>query len=163
MPAKHTLESMDKKIADIIALIVFYESINLALIALHDAQVPQGHASLLSSLLTQGKTTFKKDANKSILKTIATLVNPKAKEAVDRKHFLSSVVQEIRTVKASFDEAVASRRAMEKVVTGAKVDAIIKSGAKKTTVAKARAHVKKQAAKHGLLDNDEIQEYLDME
>ena len=157
--SKHSLASIDKKIADLVALIAFYEALHLALISIGEGPVPTQHEHLIVCLRDQGKTTFAKDVSKSILKHVGSVIDAKA--VPKRTDLRADIVHEIRQLKAKFDVLVATRQSMYTVVENAQVETIIKRAQKEPTVAKARASVKKSAQKHGLMCNETIKEYLD--
>ena len=173
MTKKHTLASIDKHIADLIALIAFYETLHLALIALGDAPMPKGHAHLLEVLRAEGATTFKRDASKTIIKEVASIVDCKKEKGkvkgkendngkgAARADLKAAILRELQNTKSAFDTAVAARHIMCKSVVDAQVKAIVKNAQKQPTVAKARSTVRKVAASHGLLGEEQIQDYLD--
>ena len=163
--SKLNLESIDKKIGDLVALMAFYSSLNLALVALGDAAPPEGHDHFIVCLLAQGKTIFKKDANKAVVKMASRVLKPSKgtkKEKQDLMHDLKwQINHESKKAHEKFVALVARRHAMAVIIDKVKARAIIKSAAKKPTVAKARAHVKKEAKRHGVEKEQDIHDYLE--
>lgn len=156
---KMKLAQLDTKISDNVAMIAFYESLHLAAISIGDGPMPIGHTHFIESLLEQGKTTFKKDANKKILKKVAYLIAGKYAKASD---LVPDIVHELKATKTSFDALVYTRRKMQTVISDAKVKAIIKKAVKTSpTVIKARAQVVKESKKHGLYEHEAVQDYID--
>ena len=168
---KATLLSTDSKIGDIVATIALYESLHLAVASLGDDSVPVGHSHFIEQLLSQAKTVFKKSANKTIIKDITTLISQKtgtnkaskASKASNASNtsIKASIIAEIRKLKTEFDALVKTRTQMCKVVSANIVTEIIKKASKQPTVAKARAHVKKEAKRLGLCESEEVRDYLD--
>ena len=162
---KATLLSTDSKIGDIVATIALYESLHLAVASLGDDSVPVGHSHFIEQLLSQAKTVFKKSANKTIIKDITTLISQKtgANKAsnASKANIKASIIAEIRKLKTEFDALVKTRTQMCKVVSANIVTEIIKKASKQPTVAKARAHVKKEAKRLGLCESEEVRDYLD--
>ncbi len=158
-----TLVSVDSKIGDVVATIALYEALHLAIVSLGDGPMPVGHAHFIEQLLAQAKTAFKKSASKSIVKQISSLVA--GKMPLDGKNNRSTIktdiVDAIRKLKTEFDGLVKTRTQMQKVIGTNMVSAIITKAAKQPTVAKARAHVKKEAKRLGLCDDVKVQDYLE--
>ena len=156
---KATLLSTDSKIGDIVATIALYESLHLAVASLGDDSAPVGHSHFIEQLLSQAKTVFKKSANKTIIKDITTLISQKT--GASKANIKASIIAEIRKLKTEFDALVKTRSQMCKVVSANIVTEIIKKASKQPTVAKARAHVKKEAKRLGLYESEDVQDYLD--
>jgi hypothetical protein len=153
------LAQLDAKIGDLVALIAFYESLHLAHMSIGNGPMPMGHKHFIESILEQGKTTFKKDANKAILKKVGYLVAGKIEKASELSAELARELMETRRV---FNDLVSTRHKMQAVISNEKVKAIIKKAVKsQPTVAKARAQVAKDSKKHGLFEHDMITNYLD--
>jgi hypothetical protein len=155
-----TLLSVDCKIGDIVATIALYEALHLAVVSLGEGPMPVGHSHLVEALLAQAKTSFKKLANKTIVSQISALVTGKG-STPSRASIKSNIVAEIRKIKTDFDGLVKIRTQMQQVIGSNMVSAIIKKAAKQPTVAKARAHVKKEAKRLGLCDDDTVQDYIE--
>ena len=154
------LVDLDRKIADRVALIAFYESLNYARVSLNGiGSAPLGHEHFIKSLLEQGKTTFKKEANKSILKKVGYVIAGKTDKAFD---LAADLTQEIEQNKRAFFEMLVTRQKMITVINDAKVKAIIKKAVKsQPTVAKARSQVAKTSKKLGLQEHHAILNYLE--
>lgn len=153
------LAQLDTKISDLVALIAFYESLHLAHLSIGNGPMPMGHKHFIEGILEQGKTTFKKDANKAILKKVGYLVAGKIEKASDLSADLARELKETRRV---FTDLVSTRQKMQAVISNEKVKAIIKKAVKsQPTVTKARAQVAKDSKKHGLFEHDMIVNYLD--
>jgi len=156
-----TLAQTDNQLGNLASVIAFYEALALALFALGDDPIPVGHSFFLASLTDQGKTTFKKDIDKKILKVVTTIVSGKKTKVVERHDLKMSIHRELKLLRTSFEQLVAARHHMQIQISDKKVEAIIKGAAVKKTVKGARAHVKKEAAKHGLGNHEGVLAYIE--
>lgn len=140
--AKHSIFSVDNKIAPLIAKITYYESLHLCLVSIGSSPFPTLNEHTFIKLLGIA----------SSVKAKASLIK-KIKADKDRNASKADLLKEIHNSKAAFDELVVIRSKIAQVVTQAKVDTIIKQAKKEPTEAKARKYIKKQAAKHGVKDH----------
>jgi hypothetical protein len=154
------LAAIDAKLGDLVALIAYYTSLSMALDVLQDDPMPTGHTFFLAPLVDMAKTTFKNDAKKSVIKQLAAIVSKNKKTA--NVHDIRSLLKvEIENCRIEFNTLSTQRSIMQEHISNATVSAIIKSAKTKTTVAKARAHVKKSASKSGVSDHKVIKAYLE--
>ena len=156
-----TLATVDSKIADLIALVVFYEALRLSIASLDNGPLPTGHTHILTNMLEQCKTTYAKCAKKSIIKHVSNIVSRKLNKETNVE-VEKIILAETKSTLESYQKLVVLRSSMQKKITSAKVATIIKSGQQQPTKAKARAHIKKEAVKHGLTCEKNIQAFLDI-
>ena len=153
-----TLASVDTQLANYASVVAYYEALSLCLSALGEDPMPVGHSYFLVSLVEQGKTTFKKDIDKTIIKIITKIA---AGKIVDRYTWKAIVNREVKEIRTKFEQLVNVRHTMQATISDKKVEAIIKGATTKPTVTKARAHVKKEATKHGLTTNKKVMSFLE--
>ena len=104
---KATLKSIDIKIANLIALIVYNEALYLAILSLNDSPFPVGHDHLLLNLLDEGKTTFA--IKKKILNKVEKICLGKAVSRLEVGKFISD---DIQNHKQSLSNLIHTRKSM---------------------------------------------------